>query len=636
MDYIGMNAPNGIIQIVLRRQRVVDTRRCGSVIILSVNAGNQRLGKFNQINFNELIVENTQEAKSVSDLLQQDIDAGNVNIFCAANSTKKVLYVRYPDGELSNGGKCYKIACLPSQQFQRWAATHYANGNNDSAEVHKAIEKLVYNALQNENLPALQVFTRAGYCKGKDGEEVYLCLHDQRRGVIRITISGRPLTYEGNVPVIFENPGTMSGLASPVYERDDKGKIDAIKTLAHLNDLRKYVNVSDEDFCLVIAWLLIALYPNPNVDAPVLWIEGERNTGKTTASKILKGLVDPCTARMLSQYVSGNDFLDTLNSQYVSVIDNVSAITPKFNDMLCRAVTDEKIITVIANGSEYHVRQHSNIVVNGLRSVSKTPELRERCFTVRTRELTNEQRLTNEELEAGFERDARYILGGLILALHLGLKNMDYKPPMSAYTRMLDAGQLVARVANAAEKCGLPFTEQDFMSALKAQKADQTAENAEALEEDMIAQAIYEMAMEQPATGSEVVVWDDNSELLREKIEKRLRGKNGGKTPEDFPATPQKLGRKLSAISELLSEVGIHIERVRREGSKRYTRITYTPDTEPEQIASAESSTSEATSDNEPQLTSSIGSTASAEAAENVSLPDEAQKKTRVSELVVL
>lgn len=174
MDCIGMNEPNGIIKIVLRTQRVVNTRRCSSVIILSVNAGNQRLGKFNQINFNELIVENTQEVKSVSDSLQQDIDADNVKIFCAANSTKKVLYVKYHDGELSNGCKCYKISCLTSEQFQRWSATHYANGNNDSAEVQQAIKKLVYDALQNPNLPALQVFTRAGYRKDKDGEEVYL------------------------------------------------------------------------------------------------------------------------------------------------------------------------------------------------------------------------------------------------------------------------------------------------------------------------------------------------------------------------------------------------------------------------------------------------------------------------------
>ena len=122
------------------------------------------------------------------------------------------------------------------------------------------------------------------------------------------------------------------------------------------------------------------------------------------------------------------------------------------------------------------------------------------------------------------------------------------------------------------------------MSALKAQKADQDAENAEALKEDMIAQAMYEMAMEQSATVREVVIWDDNSELLRERV-------------EDFPATSQKFGRELSAISEILSEVGINIDRTRRGGSKRYIRITYTPDTEPEQIADVKSPTPEAASD---------------------------------------
>ena len=110
---------------------------------------------------------------------------------------------------------------------------------------------------------------------------------------------------------------------------------------------------------------------------------------------------------------------------------------------------------------------------------------------------------------------------------------------------MIDAGRFVARVVYVTEKRGLPFRKQDFVSALNAQKADKDAENAEALEEDMI----YEMAIEKHTTGHEVVIWDDSSELLREKIEERLRRNNIGKRLEDFPATPQKFGRKLSASS---------------------------------------------------------------------------------------
>ena len=61
MDYIGMKAPNRVIKNVLRIQRVVDMRRCSSWIILSVNAEVQRLGIFNKINDNELILGTTQE-----------------------------------------------------------------------------------------------------------------------------------------------------------------------------------------------------------------------------------------------------------------------------------------------------------------------------------------------------------------------------------------------------------------------------------------------------------------------------------------------------------------------------------------------------------------------------------------------
>lgn len=137
----------------------------------------------------------------------------------------------------------------------------------------------------------------------------------------------------------------------------------------------------------------------------------------------------------------------------------------------------------------------------------------------------------------------------------------------------------------------------------------------------MVAKAIYDMAMEQPVMGREVVVWDASSEELRQEIGKRLRSKNGGKTPEDFPATSQKFGRKLSAISEKLSEVGIHIDRLRRDGSKRYTRITYTPDIElrPEP---------EAVSGSHPHPAANTESTASASGSENA----KAVEKASVSE----
>ena len=208
----------------------------------------------------------------------------------------------------------------------------------------------------------------------------------------------------------------MSSLVKPTYERDKEGKVNARKILPRLNDLHKYVNVNDEGLCLVIAWLLISLYQNSNVDAPILWIEGERNTGNTTAVKFLKRLIAPDTAMMRSQYMSEKEFLAAINSQYVSVIDNVSTIAPKFSDMLCRAVTGDKIRTVTTESGTFKIHQHANIIVNSLNTVSKTSELPGEFSACGHSICRPKIVLQMRSLKLRFRRFT-YIFGALLLAL---------------------------------------------------------------------------------------------------------------------------------------------------------------------------------------------------------------------------
>ncbi len=498
----------------------------------------------------------------------------------------------------------------------------------------------VENIQKTESITASKqpVYTRVGYHKGDKGEEIYICLHsNEDHDVVHITSDKIDIVSKGKATVSFENTGTMNSLVKPSYEHNDNGAIDRQKTLEHLKDLNKYINVRDEDMCLVFSWLLCSLYPKPHIDNPILWIRGERNTGKTTSVKFLKKLIDPSMKKMLSQYTSENGFIADLNCQYVSVFDNVSTVTPKFNDMLCRAVTDDKIRTVITAKGTFYVNQHSNIVVNSLNTVSQSPELKERSFNVRTRKIHEGDRMTNEELENSFSKDAPYILGALLVALSSALRYTYYTPNIRGYTRLLDACIFGARVAHAKEKLGLPFSELDFINALKAQKDDIDYENKEALEDNIIAKTIFEMALEYNETESEIIIWNDSSEALNNKITERIKAKDCAKIPSGFPFTSQKFGKELSAISGLLSELGIHIDRSHREGNKRYTKITYTPNLEhkhtPTDISEV---TQENVSDNEPQSTSNTEIAAhvphSAEevnkiCAEDNNNPDELQKK---------
>ena len=425
------------------------------------------------------------------------------------------------------------------------------------------------------SVPQRPRFRRVGYMVSDEGEEIiYLCLCDGESEVIKITGKGFEYLQSGLLwfnsdpiykNVYFENAETMCHLHRPAceYSTDEAGKsyVDIRKTLPHINDLRKYLNVSDEDFCLVVAWLLLTLNPNPNIDAPILWINGVRNTGKTTAMKILKWIIDPDTLRFLSQYMSDKEFKTALTAQYIVAIDNISSISTKISNMLCREVTDTKRHTVVRNKDViFDINRHSNIIANSLNTVSLTPELQERCFIVKTHNISTENRLTNEEIETSFKDDISYILGSLLTAVCLGLRNKDYKADRNVNTRLLDAYEFVARVANIAYEFGFPFSEQNFIEILNKKQSNINAMNEGAVEDDLIAKTIYEMALESSATEGEVVIWNDTSDALRQEIEKRLQTDNG-KIPSDFPQTPQKFGKRLTSISELLSEMGIYIDR---------------------------------------------------------------------------
>ncbi len=78
----------------------------------------------------------------------------------------------------------------------------------------------------------------------------------------------------------FRRPKGLLPLPAPARD----GSIDL---------LRKYVNLDEADFRLMIAWLTAAL--RPAGPYPVLVLNGEQAAGKSTLAKILRMLIDPQT-----------------------------------------------------------------------------------------------------------------------------------------------------------------------------------------------------------------------------------------------------------------------------------------------------------------------------------------------------
>ena len=60
-----------------------------------------------------------------------------------------------------------------------------------------------------------------------------------------------------------------------------------------LDELWQFVNIREEELALVLAWLVQALCPTGPY--PILCLYGQQGSAKSTTTRVLRTLIDPCT-----------------------------------------------------------------------------------------------------------------------------------------------------------------------------------------------------------------------------------------------------------------------------------------------------------------------------------------------------
>ena len=166
---------------------------------------------------------------------------------------------------------------IRSKGFRRWLTHRYfeARGGAPNSEALQSALNLV-EARAQFDAPQREVHVRVG---GLDGR-LYLDLGDEVWRAVEIDTTGWRVIDKP--PVRFRRAAGVQAL--PIPERGG-----SIKTL------RSFLNVQrDEDFVLVVAWVLAAL--RPCGPYPVLGVSGEQGSAKSTFCTIVRALVDPNTA----------------------------------------------------------------------------------------------------------------------------------------------------------------------------------------------------------------------------------------------------------------------------------------------------------------------------------------------------
>ena len=272
-------------------------------------------------------------------------------------------------------------------------------------------------------------------------------------------------------PVAFTRSGNMKALPIPFANGD-------------INLLKKHVNVSEDKFPLVVAWLLMSLQAGPGA-YPIFICQGGAGTGKTTFSRMLRSLVDPSEADMLSKPKT-SEMRVVGADNHVLAFDNLSGISSNCSDSLCKMATGshEVVRELYTTNGSLTISIKKPIILNGIDEIAKRGDLVSRSIKVELKQIPNESRKTEKVVWEEFNQDAPSIFSALLDGLSVGLATVN-DVVIDSSTRMADLCQWVAA-------CGQIFDwPQDTF--INAYKSSVNSSYVDSLESSMFASAIVGM-----------------------------------------------------------------------------------------------------------------------------------------------
>ncbi|MDP9475949.1 MAG: bifunctional DNA primase/polymerase, partial [Actinomycetota bacterium] len=246
------------------------------------------------------------------------------------------------------------------------------------------------------------------------GDAVYLDLCNAEWEVVEITAEGWRVIGHADAPVRFRRAKGMLPLPYPSRNGSFKG-------------LKKLLNMPDEDdagWILVLAWLVAAL--RGKGPYPLLVLQGEQGTAKTTIEKILRATIDPSTVPLRAMPRDERDLQIAANNGLVNAYDNISNIPEWLSDALCRLATGGGLSTreLFTDDGEFLFDAKRPCMLNGIANVVVRPDLADRSLIVELPVIEEKDRKLEAELWAAFEAEHPRILGALLDAVSTAIRTL--------------------------------------------------------------------------------------------------------------------------------------------------------------------------------------------------------------------
>jgi hypothetical protein len=374
------------------------------------------------------------------------------------------------------------------------------------------------------------------------GANIYIDLLNDKWEAVEVTPAGWRII--SGCPVRFRRTNGMLALPHPIAG-------------GSLEDLRPFVNACDEDWPLIIGWLVATF--RPIGPYPVLTLGGEHGAAKSTTSKVLRRCIDPHSADLRAEPTDLRDVMIAATNSWIVGFDNLSNLSPWLSDALCRLATGGAFGTreLYSNDEEKLFSARRPIIMNSIETIVTRPDLMDRSLVIDLPTVDPTQRLEEARFWLDFNAAHPRIFGALLDVVSVALlRQHDVK--LSARPRMADFAVWVT-----AAEPALGWPDGQFLATYTR---NQAVANALVLEASLLVPHLRDVV--------DVGEWQGTMKELLDQM--NTRADDATRRAKGWPTNPRKLSGELRRLAPNLRAAGIalHLDEPRGSGGRRLVRIS--------------------------------------------------------------
>ena len=459
--------------------------------------------------------------------------AGDVVLF---HDSENEAYARIP---VSGHFETWRLS---SKSFKFWLLSKFWTITRSAAN-SQAVQDAI-GVLRGQALFEGKQHATAVRVSGND-DCIWLDLANDKWQAVRIDAEGWRVVNKPDVS--FIRPRGVLPLPNP-------------ETGGSLDELRDLVNVPDDnDWILILAWLVASF--RPSGPYPVLSINGEQGSAKSTLCRMLRAMVDPNVAALRSGPRDERDLVIAGSNGHIVALENLSKVPDWLSDALCRLSTGGGFGTreLFSDNEEKLFNGQRPVMLNGITELCTRSDLLDRAIVISLPAIGEQKRTAESDLWTAFESIRGRTLGALLDAVSQACSACaDVR--LDSLPRMADFATWVV-----ASEPALPCDAGDF---LRAYSRNRSSANETAIEGSVLSGPLS-VFMESRDE------WQGTASALRDELE-TIAGERVVKDKDsDWPKKPHLLSGELKRIAPNLRRTGIDVQ-FGKAGGKRFVRLMRT------------------------------------------------------------